>query len=215
MPERRNFKRKSSLRDSRLIIIAAEGEETEKKYFEGLKENYENPRVHVEVLDRLEASSDPAKVLRRLDKFRSDYNLRRDYDELWLVIDVDRWGNQKLSLVSQQCVQKHYRLAVSNPSFEIWLILHVHSLDAYSPEIQAELIANKKEGKRTRLEQELLALLGSYNKTNPDMNYFAPQVFDAISNARNADKNLENRWPNGLGTRVYLLVEEIVPSQES
>jgi len=215
MPERRNFKRKSSLRDSRLIIIAAEGEETEKKYFEGLKENYENPRVHVEVLDRLEASSDPAKVLRRLDKFRSDYNLRRDYDELWLVIDVDRWGNQKLSLVSQQCVQKHYRLAVSNPSFEIWLILHVHSLDAYSPEIQAELIANKKEGKRTRLEQELLALLGSYNKTNPDMNYFAPRVFDAISNARNADKNLENRWPNGLGTRVYLLAEEIVPSQES
>jgi len=121
MPGRRDFKRKSGFRDSRLIVIAAEGEETEKRYFEGIKARYDNPRIHVEVLERLDSASDPAKVIKALDQFRSDYKLRKGHDQLWLVIDVDRWGNQKLSLVSQQCIQKCYQLAVSNPSFEIWI----------------------------------------------------------------------------------------------
>jgi hypothetical protein len=46
MPAKRDFKRKSGLRDARLIIIAAEGEKTEKIYFEGLKEYYQN-RVYL------------------------------------------------------------------------------------------------------------------------------------------------------------------------
>jgi hypothetical protein len=216
MSGRRDFKRKSGVRDARLIIIAAEGEETEKQYFEGLKARYENPRVHVEVLKRLDLPSDPAKVIEALDQFRSGYNLRKGYDQLWLVIDVDRWGSQKLSLVSQQCVQKYYRLAVSNPSFEIWLLFHIRSLDTYPSEVLAELLANTKNGKRTRtrLEQELLQLLGSYNKTNPNMDYFAARVREAIRNARAADLNPETRWPNQLGTRVYLLVEEMIPSEQ-
>lgn len=213
MPGRRDFKRKSGFRDSRLIIIAAEGEETEKQYFEGIKARYDNPRVHVEVLERLDSASDPAKIIKILDQFRSDYKLRRGHDQLWLVIDVDRWGNQKLSLVSQQCAQKRYQLAISNPSFEIWLLLHVRSLDTYPPEILVELLANRKDRRRTRIEQELLLLLGKYNKTNLDMEYFAHRVFVAIQNARNSDLNPETRWPNQLGTRVYLLLEEIVPPE--
>lgn len=210
MSGRRNFKRKSGERDSRLIVIAAEGKETEKQYFEGLKARYTNPRVHVEVLERRESASDPARVIKILDQFRSDYKLRKDHDRLWLVIDVDRWGSQKLSSVAQQCVQKHYQLAVSNPSFEIWLLLHVKSLDSYPPDILAEFLANKKDGDRTRLEKELLNLLKNFNKRNLDMEYFASRVFDAIPNARIVDINPEIRWPNQLGTRVYLLVEELV-----
>lgn len=215
MADRRNFARKSGLRDARLIIIAAEGEETEKAYFEGLKEHYFNPRVHVEVLGRLESASDPTRVLKLLDQFRSTYHLRKGYDQLWLVIDVDRWGNQKLSSVSRQCLQKGYQLAVSNPAFEIWLILHIRALDSYSPEGLNELLLNRKENNRTRLERELLALLGSYNKAKPDMEFLCQHVLTAIQNARVADAHPEDRWPNELGTRVYLLAEEIVPKSEN
>jgi len=211
MPTKRDFKRKSGFRDSRLIIIAAEGEQTERLYFEGLKSCYQNPRVHIEILEHIYPSSDPAKVIRSLDRFCSNYNLRKGHDQLWLVIDVDRWGNQKLSEVSTQCDQKNYQLSVSNPSFEIWLLFHVKALEDYSPEMLAELLENKKDGNRTRLEQELLNLLGSYNKTNPDMEYFAGHVNLAIQNARIADIEPETRWPNHLGSRVYLLAMEIVP----
>lgn len=212
MTERRIFKRKSGYRDARLIIIATEGQETEKAYFEGLKKHYTNLHVHVEILERISSASDPLKVIVELDHFRSTYNLQKDYDQLWLVIDVDRWGSRKLSVVSQLCAQKNYHLAVSNPAFEIWLLMHINAIDAYSPEILGELLQNKKLRDRTRLEQELINLMRYYNKTNPDMNFFCQHVDTAIYNSRNADKNPEDRWPNSLGTRVYLLVEEIIPA---
>ncbi|MGD0751836.1 MAG: RloB family protein [Anaerolineales bacterium] len=211
MTERRKFSRKSGLRDSHLVVIAAEGEETEKAYFDGIKGFYPNPRIHVEVLPRMDSASDPLRVLKLLDEFRSIYKLRRGHDQLWLVIDVDRWGNRKLAYVCRLCFQKRYQEAVSNPSFEIWLILHIRSLDTYSSQVQAELLSNNRINNRTRLDDELLNLLGSYNKVNPDMNTFGPLIFTAIQNACNADHHPDNRWPNELGTRVYLLAKEIIP----
>ncbi len=209
---RRTFTRKSGVRDARLIIIAAEGEETEKIYFDGLKKYYANPHIHVEVLERLESASDPARILKILDQFRSTYKLRKGYDQLWLVIDVDRWGSQKLAAVSQQCVQKAYQLAVSNPAFEIWLLLHIRALDTYSHEVQTEFLNNRKEGNRTRLEKEFVNLLGSYNKVNLDMEFFSQHVLIAMRNTQIADRHPESRWPNELGTRVYVLVGEILPA---
>lgn len=213
MPGRRDFKRKSGFRDARLIVVAAEGEETEKQYFEGLKTYVANPKIHVEVLERLDSASDPARVIALLDKFRSEYRLRKGYDQLWLVIDVDRWRSRKLAIIAKECAQKQYHLAVSNPCFEVWLLFHVQGLEAYSSERRNELFANKKEGSRTCIERELLTLLGSYNKANLDLGYFAPRASIAIQNARNSDHDPDARWPNELGSRVYLLAEVIVTQQ--
>jgi len=116
MPTKRSFTRRSGFRDSRLIIIAAEGEKTESKYFNALREITSNSRVHIEVLPRT-GSSDPLQVLEELNKFNTTYQLRKSDDALWLVIDVDRWGGKKLSEVSQLCLQKGYFLAISNPAF--------------------------------------------------------------------------------------------------
>jgi hypothetical protein len=210
MADRRKFSRKSGFRDSKLIVIAAEGRKTEKIYFDSIKEYYQNPRVHVEVLERIDSSSDPDRVLKSLDQFYKTYDLRKKQDQLWLVIDVDRWGNKKLASVSKMCLQKKYRLAVSNPAFEIWLLMHIRALETYSPIELEEFKLNQKIGERTRLELELLNLLGSYNKINPDMNFFNQHIYTAILNSQNSDCNPEERWPNGLGTRVYLLAREIV-----
>jgi len=103
-----------------LIIIAAEGKVTENQYFNALASPryYYNPRIHVEVLVRDENASAPERVIAQLDAFRKQYSLRA-IDELWLVIDVDRWGDAKLSDIGTQCEQKGYRLAASNPCFEL------------------------------------------------------------------------------------------------
>jgi hypothetical protein len=53
-----------------------------------------------------EGTSAPRHVLARLDAFASRYRMVDGLDELWLVIDVDRWPEQQLSEVAQQCVQK-------------------------------------------------------------------------------------------------------------
>jgi len=213
MPERRLIPpriRRSGFRDARLIIVAAEGMHTEKRYFEDLAILYANPRVHVQVLDRLDTASDPQHVMELLDEFRKIFPFKKDFDELWLVIDVDRWKERNLSKVATLCSQKSYAMAVSNPCFEVWLLLHLKILSDYDEETLNEFKENQKTGDRTRLEIELVNLLGSYNKRDPDTTQLLPHINQAIAEARRLDTHPEHRWPNDLGTRVYRLAEEII-----
>ncbi|MBN1487000.1 MAG: RloB domain-containing protein [Anaerolineae bacterium] len=218
MPGKREFRpriRTSGIKDYRLIIIATEGTCTEKKYFEDMisKEYYFNPRVHIEVLERKEenkSKSSPEYVMQRLDEFRKEYSLKKD-DQLWMVIDLDQWGEQKLSLIATQCNQKNYQMAVSNPCFEVWLLLHIKAPEDYTTKELAVLERNEHSRKdRTRIEKELVKVLGSYNKRDPDTAMFLPYIHIAIDRAKSLDNHPEHRWPNSFGTRVYLLVESIL-----
>lgn len=106
-------------RDARLFVIATEGEKTEKQYFS----LFRNRRCQVKIIETSEGRSAPKYVLERLKKFKKEYQLKGD-DELWLMIDVDRWPEGKLAAVSSQSAQNNFFLAVSNPCFEIWLYMH-------------------------------------------------------------------------------------------
>lgn len=202
--------RKTGLRDARLIIIAAEGTRTENRYFTELaaSDDFRNPKVHIEVLERENDASSPHHIIRELDKFRTTYRLKYD-DELWLAIDFDHWGIPTISSIATQCIQKGYKLALSNPCFEIWLLLHVASIDDYPPEIITEFYENRKTGNRTRIESELMTILGSYDKSNLRVSDYLPFVETAVIRARNSDAVPTDRWPNTLGTRIYLLIESI------
>ncbi len=213
MIEKRIFsprKRLSGFRDAKLIIIAAEGNKTEKKYFEDVAIHFHNPKIHIEVIEKVSTASAPEHVLRLLDDFSNKYKLRKNYDELWLVIDFDRWGERKLSKIAKLSSQKKYNMAVSNPCFELWLLLHLKSLDDYNENTLKEFIENKKIGNKTRLDIELTNLLGGYNKYNLDTTLFLNHVNEAIQEAMRLDIHPEHRWPNNLGTRVYILVEKVI-----
>ncbi len=203
--------RKSGFRDARLIIIAAEGTRTEKKYFHDLAidDRFRNPKVHVEVLEHSTDSS-PVHIISALDEFRRTYSLK-PIDELWLVIDKDRWPEGALSDILTQCSQKKYSLIVSNPCFEIWLLLHRASFNDYTADELNELVENKRTNLtgRTRLEKELIKLCGSYTKENLDTSHYIPHVEIAVKRAQAADIHPEHGWPNQIGTRVYLLVQSI------
>lgn len=214
MPEKRRFKprqRLSGVRDPKLIIIATEGACTEGIYFEDMASPayFYNPRVHVEILRREETRSAPEDVLQSLDDFYRQYRLKAQ-DELWIVLDRDRWGDAKLGQIAKLCDQKGYAMAVSHPCFELWLLLHLKALDEYPVETLDEFRENRKAGSRTRLEHELVVLLGEYNKAAPRTEHFLPYVAAAIERARELDIHPEDRWPQGLGTRVYLLAEHIM-----
>ena len=216
MPERK-FKprtRKTSLRDASLIIVATEGEKTEKLYLDALHEAYRNLKVHVEVLERKATASSPHHVLENMNEFKKQYSLEAD-DQLWLVVDVDAWTEQMLGEVASQCKQKKYHLAVSNPCFELWLLLHRKALDEYSPDEIEELWQNKKINKnRSRLEAELFTLCGRYDKADYDVSDYIPFVERALERAKALDTNPEHRWPQKIGTRVYLLVQKIIKPRE-
>lgn len=203
----RKFKprqRLSGVRDARLIVIASEGANTEPQYFRGLAAKYQNSKVKIHLLERENpGESSPKHVLETLDDFQGKYDWENG-DEFWLVIDVDRWGDAKLAEIAQVSVQKDYNLAVSNPCFELWLLLHLKSLDDYTSETLTEFKVNARiNANRNRLEAELLEILGEYNKKNLNPGRFLPHIEVAVERARKLD-NPELRWPNDLGSRVFI-----------
>lgn len=176
---------------------------------------YRNPRVHVCILERPEGeenNSSPEHVYQQLNGHKKHFSLEED-DELWLVIDKDCWTESMLSEVSAKCVQDGMlHMALSNPCFELWLLLHLVDIHSLSNKEKEEWAANRKTSKRTDplLKKRLRKELGSYSESKYDTSLFLANVTKAIEQAKSLDTNPSDRWPQTLGTRVYLLAESIM-----
>ena len=134
-------------------------------------------------------------------------------DELWLVIDRDRWKEAMLSRVTKECSQKDYlHVAMSNPCFELWLLLHLIDATMLTPDEQQKWFENRRKSKtadpylKVRLREEL----GSYQESEYNVLKLIENIDIAIERAKSLDKNLLDRWPQTLGTRVYLLAESVM-----
>jgi hypothetical protein len=207
--------RREAFRDARLIVIASEGKDTERIYFKALAKEYTNPRVHVHILERSEDeqnNSSPEHVLKQLKDYKGHYELESD-DELWLVVDRDRWTEAMLSRVATECAQDNFmHVALSNPCIELWLLLHLVDATLLTSEEEQLWMENRRKSKnadpylKVRLRQEM----GSYHESSYDAKMLIEHVDVAIARAEALDKNPADRWPQTLGTRVYLLAESVM-----
>ena len=205
--QRRPFQRKLEFRDASLFVIACEGAVTEPKYFNGLKEKLHASRIRVLILQRLDASrSSPEAIKGMMNNFVRLESLR-DGDQLWLVIDRDSWPIKTISEVAQDCHQKGYFLAVSNPCFEFWLLLHFEDVANQAEERKKEIFQNKKDF----LKKEIVRILEEYPNAHSifDFDDFDHRTKEAVRRARQMD-DPNVRWPDGLGTRVHLLVGNLI-----
>jgi hypothetical protein len=207
--------RRVAFRDARLIIIASEGKDTERIYFKALAKEYTNPRVHVHILERSKEeqnNSSPEHVLKQLNDYKGQYELEAD-DELWLVVDKDRWTDAMLSRVARECTQgSSMQMALSNPCFELWLLLHLEDASSLTSEEQKLWMENRRKSKNSDpyLKVRLRQQMGSYHESDYDAKMLVAHVDEAITRARLLDKDDTDRWPQALGTRVYLLAESII-----
>jgi hypothetical protein len=179
------------LRDARLIIIATEGEKTEEQYFS----IFNDTRVQVRVLPSKNGKSSPKHVMENALEFKEDFDLDGD-DELWIAIDVDNWPAKALSKIARLAITKKIGLAISNPCFETWLALHF-DVDLPDPCTPATL------------EAHLRQCLGSYNKSNLQLDHFRSRVKVALAKAKALDVRTNERWPKQPGSRIYRLVASI------
>ena len=150
--------------------------------------------------------------MNQLNDYKDQYSLEAD-DELWLVIDKDRWPDAVLSQVAQKCSQDcNMQLALSNPCFELWLLLHLVNAAMLSCEEQQRWLINQRRTRRSDpyLKVRLRKEMGSYHESNYNAEALVINVKDAIARARELDINPNDRWPQTLGTRVYLLAESII-----
>jgi hypothetical protein len=187
--------RREFVRDARLVVIATEGSKTEKQYFEG---KFGSSKLKIEVLPTgSDGLSAPKHVLDRLSEFTDRYDLS-DEDEQWLMVDVDRIRPEFLSQICQEALQKNFRLAISNPCFELWLLLHFRDPDV-------------RDANCVMIEERLKEELGEYNKSRINLSVFTINgVAAAINRSKHLSPNEGERWPEFPGTRVHRVAERIL-----
>ena len=120
------FQRKPSTRRyKKLFLIAAEGHNTEPSYFRELQKLCESKLI--QCLPRESHATDPNNILLDLKRMMRKAGLQAG-DEVWLVADLDNRSEQDFQDVIDwsQTVRSGTRhdLALSNPCFEYWIILH-------------------------------------------------------------------------------------------
>lgn len=180
------------LRDASLIVIAMEGEKTEKIYFD----IFHSSRLKIVPIPCKDGRSDPVSVLKNLTDFKKKMQFGST-DTFWLVVDKDKWTAKNLAAVRRECRQKQFNLLVSNPRFEVWLGLHFEE-PLPEPFKIPELIKYLKRN------------LGSFSKRRYPASDLSPLVERACQQARERDDDQNDICPASPGSRVYLLAEHII-----
>jgi hypothetical protein len=192
MPRKdRGYKRGEPHRDATLFIIACEGAVREKEYFEHLGEY--TTKIRVRVLENTNGNSAPKWVLDSAARYVDEYKLD-DTDQLWFVMDIDRWEDAHIRNIFAACMQnKNWGIALSNPCFEVWLFMHLDDIE------------NSKSNSCNDLKTELpTKIQGGYDRKK-----FIPMIRKAHERALASDKDPKHFLPNKMRTKLHLLTAEI------
>lgn len=110
------------------ILIVCEGKKTEPLYFRGLKRLLDLRRVEIEIKGEM---TDPISVVgqslqqrrKRTKRALSVPRVTR-YDVVWCVFDVEIPPRPHLAQALAKAKKNGLKVALSNPSFEFWYLLH-------------------------------------------------------------------------------------------
>lgn len=139
------------LEAEKFYVLAYEGDVTEKKYFEDLRQspmfNNSGSIETIPLKKERNAGNSPLDVKKLLSKAKAEYNFRTT-DEFWLIIDRDDW--EKIHHVDFDALyddcekEKNFFIALSNPCFEFWLILHLRKLEDIADGDRKKILKMKK-----------------------------------------------------------------------
>ncbi len=192
------FRERGFLKRRRVIAIACEGAVPEHIYFEELKPG-RDAFVQIVPVPRAAHKSHPEDVLADLARWSHRHGLN-GRGEGWIVIDREDEQHRAAAVLDAVCaeaVRLGFNVAVSNPCFEIWLWLHLRD--------------NRLFVGRDQLKRALKRLLPDFEPADYDAAPFVAAAAQAVERARRIDRHPGHRWPRTQGTRVYLLVERILP----
>jgi hypothetical protein len=109
--------------ESETIAIVCEGEKTEDIYFSGIRRTFRLPTIRLHIVG---LGKDPVDVVAKAMEFLPGY------DHVWAVFDVEApQPHARLTSALRLADRNGIRCAVSNPCFEVWLLLHFKDQTAY------------------------------------------------------------------------------------
>lgn len=194
-------RRKPFRSPKRRLLVVCEGENTEPQYIRGLERFLRDATLSIEIpLER----GDPKTLVEVAKGFNGDAikdarrsgddNLR--FDEVWCVFDRD--DHERFGAACQMARDNLFNLAVSNPSFELWLLLHFQ--------------CNPGAQHRDTIREMLARHLPGYDKTIDFSKYLEGLNAAAVRAKRIDNMALQDGEPlfSNPSTSVYLLLGSMV-----
>lgn len=167
----------------------------------------------------------PRQLVERLTVFKSSNSDKFEFekypeDEFWIVTDVDKnWSDEKISgnktykeeweEAIKLCELNGYHYAISNPFFEMWLLLH-H--DECTNEDKAFAVTPEHSYTPTSHFKNRLRLLNVKLKDKKHIlfdHYNAEKIESAIKRAKALHIDENDLQPCYFATTVYILLEKI------
>ncbi|MDO9517932.1 MAG: RloB family protein [Methanosarcinaceae archaeon] len=182
----------------KLLVIVCEGEKTEPIYFNRYKEG--RPGLSIEIPNT--SDTDPKKLVKFAIRQIENYDLDlKNGDDIWCVFDCDNNPNTHI-LSACKNAGKRVKICLSNPSFELWYLLHFAYIE--SPLTNPVLM------------EQLKRKINGYKKNEDYFDLLKSNRETAINNAKKIHKMHKS---NGIdlfstesnpSTHVYKIVEEIL-----
>ena len=136
---------------NKIIFISCEGQVTEETYFSMISDIFDGVKSKIRFISVMEeavntppnmrtleqqrelSKSMPWQLVEKINSFKEKQAEVYDFehhpeDEFWIIADVDDHTNSsnlaKWNQMLSDCDAKKYGYAISNPFFEVWLLLH-------------------------------------------------------------------------------------------
>jgi hypothetical protein len=188
---KRKYEKKEPFRSATLFVIVCEGEKREPKYFQYFDGISSRNKVYP--VPSEEGKSAPNHLVQNANSASERYGLNVQ-DELWFVVDTDRWRDHLHKLQSECSAKNNWHVAISNPCFEVWLYYHFSRTNTELQNID-----------QCSFWKPLIPLVSSGGF---DMSIHPGLIKTAIDNSQNRHKET-GYFPEIGCTQVFKLAEKI------
>ena len=197
--------------------IIPEGEKTEIQYFLGIRDNAReiniNSLIEVIPIENDDEELGQSHPIRKITNFNEDiennkFLYDKEIDKVCFVIDRDpqNFSEQQYDNFLKMCKDYNYKVYVSNPTFELFLLLHddkIFDID------KTAMLENRRVSNSKRFLEVKLSEIFGCNKKNINFEKFKVNIKKAISNEKQFEEDLINLKHN-LGSNVGTLLDEMI-----
>ena len=188
------------------------------KQAEDYVKNYANEEINYDEIDNViidifkdiifENISD--KIIEYFKAQRNNLDYNEEIDVINLIVDRDKSSFKEYQYYDlvKKCHKEGIKLYVSNPCFEVWLLMH---FDEFENLDHQKLLENKRVGKSKKARKyadKMLSDIIGYDKSNLKFSSFVDKVDDAIKREKKYCENL-NELENKIGSNVGKLIETL------
>jgi hypothetical protein len=133
-----------------------------------------------------------------------------DIDKICLVVDRDSMSftSSQFDYVKNTCVTNNVQFYISNPGFELWLLMHSSNFATMKDDLAAKFSTMAPPEFLNHIESLLKQEFNGYNKSKLKTKPFMQAINTAVANEKAFTENID-ALKNDMGTNVGLLIQRM------